>query len=71
MRSIMKFSKSFDSFVKIIISYDMMWIVNIIKFVGIILKSKNVCPSLCNCLSIKIYHHIFQIALTHIVIFYL
>lgn len=34
-----------DSLVKRIIYHDTMWIVNIIKFMGIILKSKAVGPS--------------------------
>lgn len=46
--SIMNSLKPFiDSLVKITIYYDTMWIVNIIKFMGIILKSKDVGPSQC------------------------
>ena len=46
----------------------MMWIVNIIKFMGIILKPKDIGSSHCIYFSIETYHQILQIALTYIVI---
>lgn len=45
-----------------------MWIVNIIKFMGIILKPKDIGSSQCIYFSIETYHQILQIALTYIVI---
>lgn len=69
MSSVMNSSKPFiDSLVKRIMYYKM-WIINTIKLIGIILKSKDVGPSSIS-LSIKPYDQMLQTALTHIVIFY-
>lgn len=65
--SVMNSSEPFiDPLEKRIIYYDMMQIVNIIKFVGITLKPKDVGFSQCIYFSIEMYHQILQITLIYI-----